>query len=289
MDRNEYRDEDESQPDAYWRRRVITLALGLGLLGLLAWGFSGGGAKNQPNPGVLPASALGTAVPGVPNASPAGPAKPAPGSSAGTGSAGTGSAGTGGAGTGGAGSPAAGASAAGNSGRGKPGSGTVGGGPGTGSPSGGHDAQSARPLAGTKSGANPPVTGSGGQCPPGSVVLSVFSDRSSYGPGEEPWFEVYAVSTTPGSCVFEPGQLHLDVLSQGRIIWDSADCARGGDGRAVQLTRGVPAQDGVVWNRSITLPGCQVLASSARSGTYQVEARTATVTSPVRDFRLTGP
>ena len=51
MDRNAYRDDDDtdqpdaSQPDAYWRRRVITLCAGLALLGLLAWAFSGGGGK----------------------------------------------------------------------------------------------------------------------------------------------------------------------------------------------------------------------------------------------------
>ena len=51
MDRNAYRDDndtgqpDASQPDAYWRRRVITLCAGLALLGLLAWAFSGGGGK----------------------------------------------------------------------------------------------------------------------------------------------------------------------------------------------------------------------------------------------------
>ena len=51
MDRNAYRDDndtgqpDASQPDDYWRRRVITLCAGLALLGLLAWAFSGGGGK----------------------------------------------------------------------------------------------------------------------------------------------------------------------------------------------------------------------------------------------------
>ena len=46
MDRNAYRDDnDTDQPDAYWRRRVITLVAGLVLLGVLAWAFSGGGGK----------------------------------------------------------------------------------------------------------------------------------------------------------------------------------------------------------------------------------------------------
>src|SRR5712664_3689383 len=65
MDRNAYRDDnDTDQPDAYWRRRVITLVAGLSLLGLLAWAFSGGGGKpaspapkNPQASGILPAAA----------------------------------------------------------------------------------------------------------------------------------------------------------------------------------------------------------------------------------------
>src|ERR1700684_504185 len=51
MDPNANRDEsdDTDRPDSYWRRRAITLAAGLGLLGVLAWALSGGSGK-PPNP-----------------------------------------------------------------------------------------------------------------------------------------------------------------------------------------------------------------------------------------------
>lgn len=226
---------DAGQPDAYWRRRVITLALGLGLLGILAWGFSGGGGKAaQSSPSAVQASALGTAVPGLgtPSASPASPsatgASPAPSASA---------------------SPAARAST--------------------------------RPQPSASAAASPQ-----GRCGPGSVVLSLFSGRPSYGPVQFPQFQIYAVSTTAASCSFDPAQLQVQVMSSGRIVWDSADCTRSA-ARPVQLTRGVPVQASVTWDRSVTLPGCQVLATSARPGSYTVQARTATVQSPVRTFRLT--
>jgi hypothetical protein len=119
-------------------------------------------------------------------------------------------------------------------------------------------------------------------------VLSLFTDRSSYSRGQYPQFQVYAVSTYAGSCEFNPGQLQVNVMSEGRIIWDSADCARGSDAHVAQLARGVPAQDALVWNRAITLPGCEVLAANARNGEYQVQARTSTVTSPIRTFKLAG-
>lgn len=270
MDRHEYRDDEEDDdvvatPDTYWRRRAITLALGLGLLGMLAWGFSGGGAKNQVTP--LPATALGTAVPGAPAASPG---------ATGPGSSGSGTAG-----------PGAGASS-----KAEP------------APSASEPAGAPRPTA---SGASPdatptpsgpdrlhqpspsPAPGSGG-CAPGSVVLSLFTDRASYSAQQDPRFSVYAVSTTSAGCTFSPAQLQVVVMSSDRIIWNSSDCGRGSshDARAATLARGVPVRDDVDWNRDITLPGCQVLAIAAHPGSYEVQARTATVQSPVRNFKLTG-
>ena len=128
----------------------------------------------------------------------------------------------------------------------------------------------------------------GGRCPPGAVVLSLFSSRPSYQAGQDPQFEVYAVSTASGTCTFDlsAGKLHLTVMSAGRVIWDSADCARGDAIRVVRLSRGVPAQESITWSRSITLPGCVMVASWALPGTYEVQARTAVVASQVRTFKL---
>ena len=230
---------DAEQPDAYWRRRVITLALGLGLLGILAWGFSGGGGKpTQSSPGPLTATALGTAIPGLAGSSPAASV----------------------------GSPSPSVSGASPSASKSP---------------GGRPQASASPVA---SGTATPVQG---RCAPGSVVLSLFTDRSGYTSGELPQFQVYAVSTSASGCSFDPRQLQVAVMSSGRIVWDSADCSRVA-GRPLELARGVPAQAAFTWDRSITLPGCQVLASSARAGSYTVQARTASVQSPVRTFRIAG-
>ena len=259
---NGYRDDDDGgadteQPDAYWRRRVITLALGLGLLGILAWGFSGGGAKTaQSGHGsALPATALGTAIPGLGGSSATAPASSASPSASGA-------------------SPSPSPS------------------PSTAASAAAHASAQPQPSANH---VVSPLTAGQGRCGPGSVVLSLFTDRSSYGPSQLPQFQVFAVSTTSASCSFDPAQLQVQVMSSGRIVWDSADCARAA-GRRVQLTRGVPAQASVTWDRAVTLPGCQVLAT-ARAGSYTVQARTVlagpavpagTVQSPVRTFRLSG-
>ena len=152
-------------------------------------------------------------------------------------------------------------------------------------------AQADRTGSGQASPAAAPRTAAldpGGPCPPSAVVLSLFSSRPSYLSGQDPQFEVYAVSTASGACTFDlgPGKLHLIVMSAGRVIWDSADCARSGATWVVRLSRGVPAQESVTWNRSITLPGCVKLASSARLGTYEVQARADAVASQVRAFGL---
>ncbi len=127
-----------------------------------------------------------------------------------------------------------------------------------------------------------------GLCAPGTVVLSVFTARPSYSGGQDPKFAVYAVSTAAGVCTFDlgPGKLHLEVMSSGRVIWDSGDCARSDSTWVARLSRGVPVLESITWNRTITLPGCVTLASSARAGAYQAQAWTASVSSTVLRFRL---
>ena len=144
-------------------------------------------------------------------------------------------------------------------------------------------AAAANAAAGPASGVEP-----GGGCAPNAIVLSLFTSKSSYHGGQYPVFAVYAVSTASRACSFDisPARLHVQVSSSGRVIWDSADCTRGQPDRRAELRRGVPAQESLSWNRTISLPGCVTVASSARPGTYQVQARDASVASPVRTFKL---
>ena len=134
----------------------------------------------------------------------------------------------------------------------------------------------------------PSGTERAGRCPASAVVLSVFIGRPDYSGRQDPQFEVDAVSTASGTCTFDlgPGRLHLTMMSAGRVIWGLADCARNDAAWVALLTRGVPAKESIIWNRSISFPGCIKVASSARSGTYEVQARTAATASQVRTFRL---
>jgi hypothetical protein len=259
------------RPEAYWRRRVITLCAGLALLALLAWAFSGGGKAPSPAQkgssqasGILPAAAY--------SGSPAAPS-PGAGGSAASASASSASAGSAATLPFPAVTPSRGTNRA---------SGASGGKSATGAGAGAGAGNAAAAAAGT-SGVEP-----GGGCAPGAVVLSLFTSRTSYYAGQDPSFQVDAVSTASRTCSFDlsPHRLHVQVMSSGRIIWDSADCTRGEPNRSIQLRRGVPAEASATWRRTISLPGCVTVASSARPGSYQVQARDSSVVSPVRSFKL---
>jgi hypothetical protein len=251
MEQDAYRDDDDNtdRPDSYWRRRVIMLCAGLSLLGLFAWIFSGGGGK----PPVTPAAKSSQAAGILPAAAYSGAPTPTP-TVTGSGSASPSPSASG--------KPSASKSAAGKS--------------------------SAKAHATSSAPAVTSARAPGGGCYPSAVVLSLFSSQSDYHKGQDPEFDLYAVSTGSGTCSFSlsPAKLHVVVMSAGRIIWDSADCTHGTSNQVAWLSRGVPAQESITWNRSISLPGCVTLASAARPGTYQVQARSASVDSPVRTFKL---
>lgn len=262
MDMDAFRDDDEEGPsddyrsDAYWRRRALTLALGLVLLAVLIWVFTGGGgqpvspaATGTRQPSLQPEAAY-SAVPTAPPATQGSLKTPTARRTAGT-------------------RPSPTADAAAQSG-GKGGKGSKGGNGG---------------KAGNGGGSG---SGTGGQCSPGDIVLSLLSNKSSYRAGEDPRFEVYVVSTGQAACTFElgPAKLQVQVMSAGRIVWDSADCARGDSTRVGTLRRGVPSQESITWNRTSTLPGCVRLASSVRPGTYQVRVKAGTTTSAVLAIKL---
>jgi hypothetical protein len=248
-----FRDDDEEDPsddyrsDAYWRRRALTLALGLVLIASIIWAFNGGGgrpaspaATGTRQPSLQPEAAY-SAVPTAPPATQAPLPTPTARKTAGT-------------------QPSASARAAAQS-----------------------DGKGSKKDDGGGGG-----SGTGGQCSPGDIVLSLSSSKSSYPAGEDPRFDVYVVSTAPAACTFDlgPAKLQFQVMSAGRIVWDSADCARGDSTRVGTLRRGVPSQESITWNRTSTLPGCVRLASSVRPGTYQVRVKAGTTTSAVLAIKL---
>ena len=257
MDRNTYRDNNETdEPETYWPRRAIAVVGGLGVLGLLIWAMSGGGGKPSASPGTGSSSMSAAAYPST-------PASPAVSATAGADASIPGLA-----------SPSPSAS-------------------GTPSPGATSQPTSKVAAAGQTASAGTAAAGTtvlrGGRCPASAVVLSLFATRSSYPKGQDPQFSLDAVNTVPGTCTLDvdPAQLHLVVKSQGRVIWDSADCAKPSGTKTARLTRGVPVQESVSWNRVINLPSCVTVASLPPLGTYTAQAMAGTIASDVRTFKLT--
>ncbi len=239
------------QVNLYWRRRVIALVAGLGMLALVAWtvngALGGGGAKQvtdlsqtaSQHPSA-PASGSARATPAAAVGSASRVAKPAP-------------------------SPSSSAT---------PGTSGKHGAAATGHPAG---------RRGRKTAAAP------GPCPGSDLVLSLFSARYSYPAHTRPQFSVNVVSTAPGRCTANlgPAQLHLVIRAGQSQVWDSAGCARP-TAQATTLARGVPAAVQITWNGRTSLPGCRPVHRAARPGTYSATAYTGKLSSRTVIFVLKG-
>jgi hypothetical protein len=255
----------EGEPDGrelgemtYWRRRFIALTVGLGILSLIAWAFSG----------TLGASGAGgsTAADG---------ARTSHGHAARAGSMGS--------------TTHAGAQPQGSASATAQPSASV-----QPSPSARLSASSAagaRTQAGTDASeqlaalAPQRATHPARACKPGDIVLSLVAGQDSYGQGQVPEFTVDVVSTEARTCGFNVGARHLSVVvrAHGKRLWASADCAAGRGALTTDLTRGVPVIVPVSWNRQTSVRACQGDGKHAPAGSYTASASDGgAASSPVR-------
>jgi hypothetical protein len=123
-------------------------------------------------------------------------------------------------------------------------------------------------------------------------VLSLFTSQSRYSAGQQPTFEVYAVSTAPGTCElgYGPSAVRVVVTRKGQVMWDSAACAA--RGRAAfapgpaRFTQGVPRVTTVTWDRRARSSGCPRALPTGATGTFDAVAMADGLSSPVRTFAL---
>jgi hypothetical protein len=287
----------------YWRRRVVVLTLGIGLLTLFAWAVNGT-LSSGPGPQALISASSSQRMPGTrhPGRAPVRPggarsgtqasaASNVPGSGGAATEPGRGNRAAGGSGpAAGAGRPRTGPANRGGSGRASrapgpqggwrasPAPGGLAGTRGSATPGGG---ASAAPRASGRAG-RPAGSPRGGDrttahipdCGRGEVTLSLFTPRYWYQRGQDPEFAVVAVATGR-PCRFNMGARFVSVVVTyaGSQVWSSQDCARGPGSRVTVLTRGRPAVLWAFWNRRTAMPGCQpALSHRARDGTYLATA-----------------
>jgi hypothetical protein len=252
------RDDDRvPDPAAYWRRRFFILGGGIAVIAVLAWQFTPAHPARAPGSAATARSSMAAAQ------------KPDDLPSAAYGSAWPGP------------SPAASRTTPSPT---VPGS--TGGASATATQKAGAapSASSGTPQPGDSASATP------GQCAPGAIVLSLFTSQASYGPGKQPQFNVYAVSTAPGPCLmaFGPGSVRVIVTRHGQVVWDSATCDPASAG-PVRFELGVPQLLTISWNRAAAGPvGCAGSLPAGASGTLDAVAMSAGQDSSVRTFRLVG-
>jgi hypothetical protein len=252
---------DGREPGAmtYWRRRFIALTVGLGILSLIAWAFSG---------------TLG--------ASQAGGSTAAGGARAPHGHSARAAAGSGGSGVASrlATQPQATASPTASptarpSASAQP----------SASPATGAQGQAGHPPAQLAAFAPRRAPHPARACKPGDVVLSLFVDQASYGQNQLPEFDVNVVSTATRTCGFNVGAKHLSLVvrARGKRVWASVKCAAGHGTLTTNLARGVPVIVPVSWNRQTSALACQGTGQQAPAGRYTASVSDGGVASnPVR-------
>jgi hypothetical protein len=243
----------------YWRRRFIALAVGLGVLSLIAWAFSGtlgasgasgaggtaaDGAHSSHGHSARPTDAGGTAQPGgQPEASPSATAQPSPSVQ-----------------------PSSSAS-----------------------PAGGTAAQAGADVPEQLAAFAPQrATHPARACKAGDIVISLVVAQDSYGKGQVPEFDVDVVSTGARTCGFSVGARRLSVVvrADGKRLWASADCAAGHAKLTTDLARGVPVIVPVSWNRQTSAGACQGAGKQAPPGSYTASASDGGVASNLVRFTL---
>jgi hypothetical protein len=141
----------------------------------------------------------------------------------------------------------------------------------------------------TPSASASPSANASGQCPAGNVVLSLFTSQPSYGPGQQPKFNVYAVSTSASSCQlrYGPAVVRVVVTRQGKVVWDSAACKTTHQGAGmVRLSPGVPQEVALAWNREASTRSCAGTLAHGAWGTFEVVAQADGHSSKVGSFKL---
>jgi hypothetical protein len=243
----------------YWRRRFIALTVGLGVLSLIAWAFSGTLGASQ---------AGGSTAAGSARASHGHSARAAAGSG----------------GSGGASRPAIQPETAASATASPAARPSVSAQPSASSAAGAL-AQADHPPAQLAALAPRRAPHPARACKPGDVVLSLSIDQDSYGRGQLPEFDVDVVSTGTRTCGFNVGPKHLSLVvrAHGKRVWASVKCASGHGALTTNLARGVPVIVPVSWNRQTSVLACQGTGQQAPAGRYTASASDGGVASnPVR-------
>ncbi|MGW9346281.1 hypothetical protein [Nocardiopsis flavescens] len=112
------------------------------------------------------------------------------------------------------------------------------------------------------------------RCRPQDVVVSLDfaeSDKEVYGAGQNPAFKVTVVNTAEQTCTVDVGSeaMELRIHSGDDRIFSTADCVEGESRVDRQVSRGVPHEFEISWDRVRSFSDCRGGRSDARPGWYR--------------------
>jgi hypothetical protein len=131
-------------------------------------------------------------------------------------------------------------------------------------------------------------------CRPQDVVVSFDfsdSDKEVYGAGQKPAFRVTVVNTAEQACTVDVGReaMELRIHSGDDRIFSTADCAEGETREDRQLSRGVPHEFTITWDRVRSFTDCRDDLPGAKPGWYRANLHGDYVGSTdQRVFQLSG-
>jgi len=133
-----------------------------------------------------------------------------------------------------------------------------------------------------------PAAAAIGVCPGSSIAVVASANHQTYAPGRAPKFTLTITNTGSVACQRNVGPKAnaLLVTSGGVHVWSSDDCNPSSLSKILTLKPGEKVATSIVWDRTVTKPGCPTKGTKAQSGRYQVIGKNGKVTSAPANFSL---
>ena len=111
-------------------------------------------------------------------------------------------------------------------------------------------------------------------CRPQDVVVTfdfAEKDQQIYGAGVDPGFRITVVNTGEQTCTVDVGgeAMEVRIHSGDDRIFSTADCVEGEGAQEHRLSRGVPYEYTVVWERERSFTDCRDGSTAAKAGWYR--------------------